>query len=97
MSPILHRAVILITGQGDELATPYAGCNGGCHQGDCACDCELSLSIAPDDQRVIAAPLQTPEDRAAIARIRRNTVALIFACFSVLATLLGIANARLAP
>lgn len=26
--PFLHRAVVFVTGQGDELATPFAGCTG---------------------------------------------------------------------
>ena len=54
--PFLHRTVVFVTGQGDELATPFAGCTGGCQQGRGACDCdtELVCTVAPDADRVIA-------------------------------------------
>jgi len=93
--PLLHRAVVLITGQGDELATPYAGCTGGCHQGDLPCDCELSNAIAPDAERVIAAPAPLPDDVR--ARLRRRALVLIALGFASLGALLGIGDPRFTP
>lgn len=94
MNALLHRALVYVTGQPDE---PLRGCNGGCEQGDCACDCELSLDIAPDDTRVIQPPIRTPEDDAYIARARRWAVVVAVMAFSMLAALLGIDEQRFVP
>ncbi len=61
MKALLHRLLVSFTGMPDE---PPKGCTGGCEQGRCICDCELSLDVAPDDKRVIAPPTRTPEDDA---------------------------------
>lgn len=84
--PFLHRAVVLITGQGDELATPFAGCSGGCEQGDQPCDCELACDIAPDAYRVIAPP--PPLDDSTRARFKRRALYLSALGFGALAGLL---------
>ena len=84
--PLLHRAVVFITGQGDELATPFAGCSGGCHQGDLPCDCELSCEVAPDADRVIAPPPPLSDDMR--SRILRRALYLSALLFGVLAGLL---------
>lgn len=86
--PFLHRAVVLITGQGDELATPFAGCTGGCQQGRGVCDCdtELALSIGPDDKRVIAPPPPLPEDVR--SRLKRRALFLSALGIGALAGLL---------
>lgn len=96
MRALLHRAVVMVSGQGDELATPFAGCTGGCHQGRGVCDCdtELALDIAPDDQRVIQPPAQTSEDLAYIARARRLAIVLAAGAFAILAALLEFFGAR---
>lgn len=81
------------------IARPFRGCTCDSNQGRSACTCETELAneLGPDDERVIQPPRQTPEDRAAIARVRRNTLALVLAGFSVLATLLGIADWKFTP
>ena len=84
--PFLHRAVVFITGQGDELATPFAGCTGGCHQGDQPCDCELACDIAPDADHVIAPPPPLPDDMR--ARFKRRALYLSALGFGALAGLL---------
>lgn len=73
------------------------GCGGSCNQGRAACDCELAADLGPDAYRVIQAPPVTPEDTAAIARIRRWTLVAIAAAFALLGALLGIADARFTP
>lgn len=60
-------------------------------------DAEIDGDIGPDDARVIRPPAMTPEDRAAVARIRRWTLVLIAAGFALLGTLLGISDARWVP
>jgi hypothetical protein len=86
--PFLHRAVVFVTGQGDELATPFAGCTGGCHQGRGACDCdtELACDVAPDADRVIAPPPPLPEDVR--SRLKRRALFLSALGFGALAGLL---------
>ena len=82
-------------------AVPLTACTGNCNQGR-ACTCvlsqtELANELGPDDTRVIAPPMLTPDDAAAIARIRRWTLLLIAAGFAVLGALLGISDARFSP
>ena len=86
--PFLHRAVVLITGQGDELATPFAGCTGGCHQGrgECDCETELACDIPPDADRVIRAPEPLSDDMR--ARFKRRALYLSALGFGALAGLL---------
>lgn len=84
--PLLHRAVVFITGQGDELATPFAGCTGGCRQGAQPCDCELACDIAPDASRVIAPPEPLSDDMR--ARFKRRALYLSALGFGALAGLL---------
>lgn len=90
MNAQLHRALVAFTGMPDE---PLRGCNGGCHQGDYACDCELSLDIAPDDKRVIQPPKRTPEDCAYLARVRRWTLLVVTTGMAALAGLLELFGA----
>jgi hypothetical protein len=80
--PLLHRAVVFITGQGDELATPFAGCTGGCHQGAQPCDCD----IGPSAERVIQPPEPLSDDMR--ARFKRRALYLSALGFGVLAGLL---------
>lgn len=84
--PLLHRAVVFITGQGDELATPFAGCSGGCHQGAQTCDCELACDVPPDADRVIAPPPPLSDDMR--ARFKRRALYLSALGFGALAGLL---------
>jgi hypothetical protein len=95
--PLLHRAVVLITGQGDELATPFAGCTGGCHQGRGACNCETELAcdVAPDADRVIAPPPPLSDDMR--ARMNRKATVIGVALFALLAALVGISDPRFTP
>lgn len=79
-----HRAIVWFTGMPDEAPN---GCTGNCNQGR-ACDCELSCDVAPDAERVIAPPVRTPEDHAAIARIRRWAIARALGAIGLLAALL---------
>lgn len=76
-------------------------CTGNCQQGR-ACSCvasqtEMANGLGPCAERVIAPPMLTPDDAAAIARIRRWTLLLIAAGFAVLGALLGISDARFTP
>lgn len=93
----------LIPGGRDRhgIARPLPQCTGGCLQGRTACDCmaetELACDIGPDDRRVIQPPVRTPEDFAAIARVRRWTLFLAVMAFSALAALLGIQDPRFTP
>ena len=76
------------------------GCTGGgCRQGRMpeACDCELARELGVDPDYVISAPQISPEDQAAIARIRRWTLVAIAAGFALLGALLGIDDARFTP
>jgi hypothetical protein len=93
--PFLHRAVVFVTGQGDELATPFAGCTGGCQQGDQPCDCELACDVAPDADRVIAPPPPLSDDMR--ARMNRKATVIGVALFALLAALVGISDPRFTP
>ncbi len=76
------------------------GCTGaGCRQGRMpeACDCELSRELGVDPDYVIPPPMLTPDDHAAIARVRRWTLVAIAAGFALLGALLGISDARFTP
>jgi len=86
--PFLHRAVVFITGQGDELATPFAGCTGGCHpgRGECDCETELACDIGPDAERVIQPPEPLSDDMR--ARFKRRALYLSALGFGALAGLL---------
>lgn len=85
-----HRLLVLVTGMPDEAPR---GCGGSCNQGRGACDCELALDIAPDDQRVIQPPITTPEDRAYVARARREAMLLVAVGIAVLVALLELFGA----
>lgn len=79
-----------------------AHCTGSCLAGRAPCDCatgctELANDIPHDSERVIQPPIETPEDRAYLARCRRWTLVAIAAAFSVLGALLGISNVRWTP
>lgn len=77
--------------------TSAHGCNAACDQACGPCDCELSGDVAPDAERVIAAPKRTTEDAEAIARVRRWALFLAVVTFSALAALLGISDPRFTP
>lgn len=94
--PFLHRAVVFITGQGDELETPQ-GCFGGCHQGRKSCDChatEMACDVAPDASRTFG---PAPMPRGMRAKVNALAVAFAVAGFSLLAALLGITDPRFTP
>ena len=96
MRAVLHRAVVIITGQGDELATPYASCTGGCHQGRSVCDCdtELALDVHPDAERVIRAPIRTRSEQEQYMFWRRWSKLIAAASIAALVALLKLAGAR---
>lgn len=52
-----------------------------------------NLDAAPDAERVIQAPITTPEDRAFLARVRRNAVVLAVTGIGALAALLELFGA----
>lgn len=96
MRAILHRAVVIVSGQGDELATPFAGCAGNCHQGRGVCDCdtELALDVHPDAERVIRAPILNRTDRERFEFWRRWSKLIAMASIAALVALLKLAGAR---
>jgi hypothetical protein len=73
--PFLHRAVVFITGQGDELATPFADS-----------DTELACDIGPSAERVIQPPEPLSDDMR--ARFKRRALYLSALGFGALAGLL---------
>lgn len=86
---IFNRMLLLVHGQGDELATPR-GCSGDCNQGRTTCDCEFSHDVPPDASRTIRpAPLAA----GARARINRTAAVIAVTAFSVLAALLELFGA----
>lgn len=78
----------------DGIARPLAGCTGGCHQGTLACDCELSLDLAPDYARVIRAPIRTRTDQERYDWHRRWSKLIAVAEIAVLVALLKLFGAR---
>lgn len=50
--------------------------------------------VAPDDKRVIAAPVRTPEDRIYIERVRRWALLRAVGAAALLAALLALFGAR---
>lgn len=92
---IFNRMLLAIHGQGDELATPYfrTHCS-GCTQGCELCENELALDVHPDAERVIAAPVDSPEDRIYLARVRRWAVARALGASAFLAGLLALFGAQ---
>jgi hypothetical protein len=85
---LFNRMLLVVHGQSDELATPFAGCTGGCHQGRKACDCETELScdIGPSAERVIAPPPPLSDDMR--ARFKRRALYLSALGFGAMAGLL---------
>lgn len=69
------------------------GCGGACNQGRAACDCELSLDVHPDAERVIAPPPAParPNHRAVA---HRWALAIAIALYLALAALLRMFGAR---
>lgn len=91
MNITIHRLIVAVSGQPDSMATPLPGywgrsggarvdtlrgCEGGCHQGDFGCDCELSGDVAPDASRTFR-PMPRHRDYAAL----RMVLALVLIAF----------------
>jgi hypothetical protein len=93
MADVAGRFFRLVRLDADNV--PLVGCTGSCAQGHAACDCELAAYIAPDADRVIAAPPPLTEDTR--ARLKRRALYLIALGFAALGGLLGIAQARWEP
>lgn len=70
------------------------GCTGGCHQGDLACDCELSLDIAPDATRVIRAPIRTRTEQEQSLFWQRWSKLFAVAAVALLVALLKLFGAQ---
>lgn len=70
-----------------------AGCGGACNQGRAACDCELSLDVHPDAERVIAPPpAPVPPNHREIAK--RWALAVAAAAYLAMAALLRLFGAQ---
>jgi len=69
------------------------GCTGGCNQGRTLCDCELSLDVAPDADRVIAPP-PAPKPINHRARAAYWALAVAAALYMGVVALLRLAGAR---
>lgn len=91
---LFNRMLLAIHGQGDELATPYRGCEGGCNQGRGPCDCELPCDVPPDASRTFK---PAPMPMGMRARINRRAAYIGVSLFAGLAALLQIAEARWEP
>lgn len=73
------------------------GCTGsGCHQGRTpeACDCELSLDVAPDHERVIRAPIRTRTEQEQYLFWKRWSKLFAVAAIAALVALLKLAGAQ---
>ena len=69
------------------------GCGGTCNQGRAPCDCELSLDVHPDADRVIQPPIPEPEPNYR-ARAHYMALAVVAAVYLGLALLLKLCGSR---
>lgn len=71
----------------------HHGCGGACNQGRATCNCELSLDIAPDADRVIQPPKPAPAPNHR-ARAHQLVLAIVITLYLALAALLRFMGAR---
>lgn len=105
---LLHRALVLVSGQPDAWATPMNSMPGRLDvdtreawKSDpmeplpALFECEAACDIAPNADRVIQPPHPLPNDTR--ARINRKAAVIGVALFAMLAALVGISDPRFTP